>query len=208
MSSTTTTARGNQRQRTKRNQRGRGQRGGGLKADTPETKSVGASEAQVSATNDDAEVCWICAEPVKYYSVPECDHRTCHVCALRLRVLYKKLECAFCKVSPVSPTPLNKLTNSFQAPQPTVIFTVSPNAEFSSFKPDGIPYKDSKLGIFFETDTMMEETLILLRFNCPDSTCDYNGTGWGDLKLHVRGTHGKAMWYVSSNIIFYPQISI
>jgi hypothetical protein len=43
----------------------------------------------------------------------------------------------------------------------------------------------------------MEETLILLRFNCPDPSCDYVGiTGWGDLKLHVRATHGRLMWCV------------
>lgn len=48
--------------------------------------------------DNDADVCWICAEPVKYYSVSECNHRTCHVCALRLRALYKKTDCTFCKV--------------------------------------------------------------------------------------------------------------
>ena len=48
--------------------------------------------------DDDAETCWICAESVKFYSLSECNHRTCHVCALRLRALYKKLECTFCKV--------------------------------------------------------------------------------------------------------------
>jgi len=46
----------------------------------------------------DMDVCWICAEPVKYYAVSECNHRTCHVCAIRLRALYKKMECTFCKV--------------------------------------------------------------------------------------------------------------
>lgn len=46
----------------------------------------------------DIPVCWICAEPVKYYAVSECNHRTCHVCALRLRALYKKTDCTFCKV--------------------------------------------------------------------------------------------------------------
>lgn len=56
-----------------------------------------------------------------------------------------------------------------------------------------IPHKDSKSMIYFETTDMMEETLILLRFNCPDSQCDYTATGWGDLKLHVRGTHEKMM---------------
>ncbi|KAG2349998.1 hypothetical protein BDR05DRAFT_972889 [Suillus weaverae] len=116
------------------------------------------------------------AVPVKYYSVSACNHRTCHVCALRLRALYKKLDCTFCK-----------------EPQTTVIFTTSPDALFSSYTPDMIPHKDSKLLIYFESIDMMEETLILLRFNCPDSQCDYTATGWGDLKLHVRGTHEKTM---------------
>ena len=49
-------------------------------------------------STEDAVVCWICAEPVKYYSVSACNHRTCHVCALRLRALYKRLDCTFCKV--------------------------------------------------------------------------------------------------------------
>lgn len=48
---------------------------------------------------DDGTQCFICAEPVVYYAVGECDHRTCHTCAIRLRALYKKNACVFCKVS-------------------------------------------------------------------------------------------------------------
>lgn len=48
--------------------------------------------------DDDSGMCFICAEPVMYYSVSECNHRTCHVCALRLRALYKRHDCTFCKV--------------------------------------------------------------------------------------------------------------
>ncbi|KAI0371661.1 hypothetical protein BV20DRAFT_1042998 [Pilatotrama ljubarskyi] len=129
-----------------------------------------------STAADESTVCWICAEPVKYWSVSECNHRTCHVCALRLRALYKKMECTFCK-----------------EPQPSVIFTTSPDAPWSSYTPDKIPYKDAKLSISFETQEMMEETLILLRFNCPDAQCDFIGNGWSDLKLHTRATHGKLM---------------
>lgn len=50
------------------------------------------------ARQDEPDLCWICAEPIKYYAVSDCNHRTCHVCALRLRSLYKKLACTFCKV--------------------------------------------------------------------------------------------------------------
>lgn len=52
-----------------------------------------------SASDGEVDVCWLCAETVKFYSVAECNHRTCHTCAVRLRALYKKMDCAFCKVS-------------------------------------------------------------------------------------------------------------
>ncbi|KAI0683337.1 hypothetical protein BC835DRAFT_1423394 [Cytidiella melzeri] len=135
-----------------------------------------ATAADENTNEDGDDVCFICAEPVKYYSVSACNHRTCHVCSLRLRALYKKLECTFCK-----------------EPQQSVVFTSSPDAPWSSYTPDAIPYKDGKLSIFFETQEMMEDSLVLLRFNCPESTCDYIGNGWSDLKLHTRATHGRIM---------------
>ena len=57
-----------------------------------------ADNTDATSQDDDSGTCWICAEPVKYYSVSECNHRTCHVCGLRLRALYKRLDCTFCKV--------------------------------------------------------------------------------------------------------------
>lgn len=59
-----------------------------------------AQKLDAVALDEDADedLCWICAEPVKYYAISECNHRTCHVCAIRLRALYKKTECTFCKV--------------------------------------------------------------------------------------------------------------
>ncbi|TFK91783.1 hypothetical protein K466DRAFT_294055 [Polyporus arcularius HHB13444] len=197
--STTTQARAqNTRGRgAQRGRRGRGGQKNGAPRDPaqiskPDSLPAAKSEAQINqnatlqevnnGTDADAEpvdestICWICAEPVKYWSLSECNHRTCHVCALRLRALYKKLECTFCK-----------------EPQPSVIFTTSPDASWSSYTPDTIPYRDAKLAISFETQEMMEETLILLRFNCPDPQCDFIGNGWSDLKLHTRATHGKLM---------------
>ncbi|KAJ7649082.1 hypothetical protein DFH06DRAFT_1421568 [Mycena polygramma] len=47
-------------------------------------------------STEDVAICWICAEPVKHYAVSGCNHRTCHVCSLRLRAFYKKTDCTFC----------------------------------------------------------------------------------------------------------------
>jgi hypothetical protein len=94
------------------------------------------------------------------------------------------------------------LTNQCKELQPTVILTASSDTPFSSYTPEGIPYKDNKLMISFETEEMMQDTLVLLRFNCPDSSCDYVATGWNDLKLHVRGIHKRFMWCA----LIYPRL--
>ena len=60
-----------------------------------------------------------------------------------------------------------------------------------------MPLKDSKLAIVFETEEMMEETLLLLRYNCPDPDCDHVDTSWQGLGLHTRAVHGKVIWYVA-----------
>lgn len=60
------------------------------------------SGKEVSGAEDDveAEVCFICASIVIHNAVAPCNHRTCHICALRLRALYKTRACAHCRVSP------------------------------------------------------------------------------------------------------------
>ncbi|ELU44184.1 cytoplasmic protein [Rhizoctonia solani AG-1 IA] len=130
-------------------------------APTPDTTSADSDEM----------ICWICAEPVKFYALSECNHRTCHVCALRLRALYKRTDCTFL----------------------SVIFTTSATKGYSDFTPNDIPFSDPKLQISFETKEMMEDTMILLRFNCPDADCDVIAQGWGDLKWHVKEKHDSIL---------------
>jgi E3 ubiquitin-protein ligase ZNF598 len=48
---------------------------------------------------EDQEVCFICASPIDHVSIAPCNHQTCHICALRLRALYKTRACAHCRVS-------------------------------------------------------------------------------------------------------------
>jgi E3 ubiquitin-protein ligase ZNF598 len=48
--------------------------------------------------DEEAEVCFICASPVVHSAVAPCNHHTCHICALRLRALYKTWACAHCRV--------------------------------------------------------------------------------------------------------------
>lgn len=122
------------------------------------------------------DLCWICAEPVKLYSVGPCNHRTCHICALRLRALYKVRECTFCKAS------LDRL-----------IFTTTLDKNFEAFTGPELPYSDVKLAISFETREALQDTLILLRYNCPDERCDAALGGWSDMKMHAKHDHHRLL---------------
>ncbi len=55
-------------------------------------------EGSSAEDDDDAEVCFICAGPVVYEALTPCNHRSCHVCALRMRALYKDKKCSHCRV--------------------------------------------------------------------------------------------------------------
>ncbi|KDN38696.1 hypothetical protein K437DRAFT_239901 [Tilletiaria anomala UBC 951] len=139
-------------------------------------ESTTAEKANDEEIPPEVELCFICAEPVHLYSLPPCDHITCHMCAVRLRALYKKIECTFCK-----------------APAESLIFTSSTTKTFAEYTPEELPHKDAKLSISFLTREAMEETLFLLRFNCPDTKCEVASAGWNDLKSHIRRDHGKLL---------------
>ena len=71
------------------------------------TKDAGTSDREILNQDEgdrgaedevEAEVCFICASKVEHNSVAPCNHRTCHICALRLRALYKTRACAHCRV--------------------------------------------------------------------------------------------------------------
>lgn len=98
--------------------RGRGGRGGRDRQNPAQNTKSGpqelgggsdgkgkGQEAAADSTEgaDDREVCFICASEVEHISISPCNHRTCHICALRLRALYKTKACAHCRVHVLPP---------------------------------------------------------------------------------------------------------
>ncbi|KAI9889065.1 MAG: hypothetical protein M1814_005854 [Vezdaea aestivalis] len=73
-----------------------------------------------------------------------------------------------------------------------VIFTDDPVKHFQDFNENDFAQTDS-LGIKYENSEIYEDTVLLLRFNCPDSDCDVACIGWTDLQRHVKTTHQKTM---------------
>ncbi|KAF2710549.1 hypothetical protein K504DRAFT_466953 [Pleomassaria siparia CBS 279.74] len=137
---------------------------------------IGAPTAAAVDDDDEAEVCFICASPVQHHAVAPCNHRTCHICSLRLRALYKTKTCAHCR-----------------AEAERVVFTDDATKPFEDFTPADYHKSDDNLGIHFENLDIFEDTLLLLRYNCPDGECDVACLGWPDLHRHVRTAHGKMM---------------
>ncbi|KAI8628070.1 hypothetical protein F5Y19DRAFT_152059 [Xylariaceae sp. FL1651] len=124
----------------------------------------------------EAEVCFICASPVVHQSVAPCNHRTCHICALRMRALYKNKECAHCRTA-----------------APFVIFTDDAAKRYQDYSDRDVTSTDDNIGIRYTNEDIVGDTVLLLRYNCPDTSCDFAGLGWPDLHRHVRSTHHKKM---------------
>ncbi|EGG08848.1 uncharacterized protein MELLADRAFT_77286 [Melampsora larici-populina 98AG31] len=125
---------------------------------------------------DEAEICFICAQPVQHYALGVCSHRTCHVCAIKMRALYNKRECTFCKTD-----------------LPEMIITEDSSAPYGTYDLASFQYKDSKLSIFCETFQQLEELLGLLKFNCPHPQCSIVLTNWRELKSHTTSSHGLSL---------------
>ncbi|KAF7535196.1 hypothetical protein G7054_g5631 [Neopestalotiopsis clavispora] len=152
---------------------------------TPAAQPVSTLNSTLPTTSADdadddveAEVCFICASPVIHQSVAPCNHRTCHICALRMRALYKNKECAHCRTA-----------------APYVIFTDDATKRFEDYSvgaPD-ITTTDDNIGIRYNKEDIVGDTVLLLRYNCPDTECDFAGLSWPDLHRHVRSTHHKKM---------------
>lgn len=160
------------------------------------------AESAVESEDVEAEVCFICASPVVHNAVAPCNHRTCHICSLRLRALYKTKACAHCRVSRFRGLFWQegrrigepRLTWSPQTNAEIVIFTDDPVKRFENFQPTDFTRTDDNLGIEYESNDIYEDTVLLLRYNCPEPTCDIACYGWPDLHRHVKSVHQKVMW--------------
>jgi hypothetical protein len=176
--------------------RGRGNRDGGGGRHNQEKGKAPVAETSANAQNaaavakpttispegdedPDAEVCFICASTVQHTAIAPCNHRSCHICSIRMRALYKTKACAHCRTE-----------------SDHVILTDNPEKNYEDFSATDYFKTDDNLGIHFENPGVLDDTRLLLQYNCPDGECDVACLGWPDLYRHVKTAHGKVMWYV------------
>ena len=75
-----------------------------------------------------------------------------------------------------------------------VVFSDDASKNFEDFKYADFVTVDKELGIRYESHDILQDTVLLLRFNCPDPSCDVACLGWPDLHRHVKTIHHKIMW--------------
>ncbi|UKZ66088.1 uncharacterized protein TrAtP1_007270 [Trichoderma atroviride] len=148
----------------------------GSEAAAKENKAMAATRPDVDDDDDDADVCFICANPVAHHSIAPCNHKTCHICGLRMRALYKTKDCAHCRT-----------------PASYVIFTDDAEKRFEDYADRDFTSTDTNIGIKYTNEDIVGDTVLLLRYNCPDESCDFAGLGWADLHRHVKSAHHKRM---------------
>ncbi|KAF3940199.1 hypothetical protein ABW19_dt0204202 [Dactylella cylindrospora] len=136
------------------------------------TNNAPAEAKDGSSDEENEDICFICANPIQYHSIAPCNHMTCHICALRMRALYKTKQCPHCRTE-----------SDF------VIFTTSSTKTFEEYTQKDIAAQDEALGIKYEEKQIRADTLVLLRYNCPEPSCDVACLGWPDLHRHVKNTH-------------------
>lgn len=74
-----------------------------------------------------------------------------------------------------------------------MVFSDESEKKFEEFEEKDFFRKDDNLGIMYEKQEIFEDTVLLLRYNCPDSSCDVACLGWPDLHRHVKSVHHKML---------------
>lgn len=64
---------------------------------------------------------------------------------------------------------------------------------YREYTDSDITSTDDNIGIRYTNEDIVGDTVLLLRYNCPDTSCDFAGLGWPDLHRHVRSAHNKKM---------------
>jgi hypothetical protein len=73
------------------------------------------------------------------------------------------------------------------------VFTDDAVKRYGDFKDEDFGRVDEALGIKYENQEIFDDTVLLLRYNCPEESCDIACLGWPDLHRHVKTQHGKLM---------------
>lgn len=148
-------------------------------ADATATTTTEAAGTAADDEREDDELCLLCADPIKFYAVGECNHTgMCSKCFMRMRLILNDKACPMCK------TVLDRVIVSREL------------RAFDSFQfwgdalgPDAVLDEPSEM-IFFECRAHYEAMRALREFKCRVKKCKEKKQSLAQLKEHLRRDHG------------------
>ncbi|KAF4028305.1 R3H domain [Phytophthora infestans] len=143
------------------------------------TAHEAATSASTPEEDDEPEYCILCADPIKFYAVGECNHHgICSKCSMRMRLIMDDRNCPMCK------QPLDRVVVS------------STSRPYESFElwgdaagPDSVLDEPSET-IYVDCKAHYYELRSLREFKCRMKRCRELKHSLGQLKEHLRQDHG------------------
>ncbi|KAL3666142.1 hypothetical protein V7S43_008931 [Phytophthora oleae] len=148
----------------------------------PSTSAAHQTDVTSTSTpeeDDEPEICLLCADPIKFYAVGECNHHgICSKCSMRMRLIMDDRNCPMCK------QPLERVVVS-SSPRPYESFELWGDAA----GPESVLDELSEM-IFVDCRAHYSELRSLREFKCRMRRCREVKHSLGQLKEHLRHEHG------------------
>lgn len=146
----------------------------------PSKKSVTVPHDSASSVEEDGrECCILCAEPIKYHAVGQCNHYgICSKCSMRMRIIMDDRNCPMCK------QPLERVVVS-TSPRPYESFELWGDAA----GPESVMDEPSEM-IFVDCRAHYYELRSLREYKCRMKRCREVKHSLGQLKEHLQHDHG------------------
>ncbi|GBC07131.1 hypothetical protein RclHR1_07280008 [Rhizophagus clarus] len=133
------------------------------------------NEPSSNLSENTDNICYICSDPIEIYSISKCNHRTCHLCSLRTRILLDSETCAYCRTQ-----------------QNEILLTRDSEKSFEELKSASMNWITiSEINVLCEDASIFHTVTHLMEFQCPSKNCNATCKDWHGLTNHVRIAHNK-----------------
>lgn len=167
--------------KTSRVGRGNGRNNNGSQT-THMSKKGYKSSNETAEVDDDSHLCVICAEQIIYASFTPCNHKTCHKCSLRQRVLYEKDLCLICRT-----------------PNESLIISDDVDKEFNDFSSSELKVFNEKYKIYYTSQLISDKCMELMQYKCSVKGCQEIFDTFKELQEHTKQAHNKYFCLICFN---------
>ncbi|EGV61554.1 hypothetical protein CANTEDRAFT_124376 [Yamadazyma tenuis ATCC 10573] len=145
-------------------------------------KGQGDKSTSGDEFDDSSHQCVICAETLEYVAYTPCQHKTCHRCCLRQRVLYEKQNCLVCRTA-----------------NDVVVISEQLDGDFNDFPQTKLQIHDEKCKVSYTSEAVRNACTELLEYKCSVKGCGLIFDNFKDLQDHTKSEHNKFFCLICYN---------